>query len=114
MNGCIHLCTTVQAYFYSTIFEKGLAQQRFLCVALLANNLYQRAWARRQIDAAEPHGCILQFIWSQESKEQLRSGKSFPDLKLGHGPQCVTATVAAKRQSGSDRSMSLITTRSIR
>jgi hypothetical protein len=82
MNGCIHLCTTVQAYFYSTIFEKGLAQQRFLGVAPLANNLYQRAWARRQIDAAEPHSCILQFIWSQESKEQVRSGKSFPDLKL--------------------------------
>jgi len=30
MNGCIHLRTTWQAYFYSTIFEKGLAQQRFL------------------------------------------------------------------------------------
>jgi hypothetical protein len=30
MNGCIHLRTTGQAYFYSTIFEKGLAQQRFL------------------------------------------------------------------------------------
>src|SRR5260370_42491859 len=54
MNSCIHLCTTGQAYFYSTIFEKRLAQQRFLGVALLANNLYQRAWARRQIDAAEP------------------------------------------------------------
>jgi hypothetical protein len=54
MNGCIHLCTTVQAYFYSTIFEKGLAQQRFLGVAPLADNLYQRAWARRQIDAAGP------------------------------------------------------------
>jgi len=54
MNGCIHLCTTVQAYFYSTIFEKGRAQQRFLGVAPLANNLCQRAWARRKIDAAEP------------------------------------------------------------
>jgi len=54
MNGCIYLCTTVQAYFYSTIFEKGLAQQRFLGVAPLANNLYQRSWARRQIDAAGP------------------------------------------------------------
>ena len=71
MNACIHLCTTVQAYFYSTIFEKGLAQQRFLGVAPLANNLYQRAWARRQIDAAEPHGCILQFIWSQESRKGI-------------------------------------------
>jgi hypothetical protein len=30
MNGCIHLRTTGQAYFYSTIFEKGLTQQRFL------------------------------------------------------------------------------------
>ena len=30
MNGCIHLRTTGQAYFYSTIFEKGLVQQSFL------------------------------------------------------------------------------------
>jgi hypothetical protein len=34
-------------------FLKKRAQQRFLGGALLANNLYQRAWARRQIDAAE-------------------------------------------------------------
>ena len=27
-------------------------------------------------------GCILQFIWTQESREQLRSCKPFPDLKL--------------------------------
>ena len=56
MNGCIHLRTTGQAYFYSTIFEKGRAQHRFLGIGLLANNLicYQRAWACRQIDAAEP------------------------------------------------------------
>jgi hypothetical protein len=113
MNGCIHLCTTVQAYFYSAIFEKGLAQQRFLGVALLANNLYQRAWARRQIGAAEPRLYPTIYL-SQESREQPRSCKSFPDLKLGYCPQCVTATLAAKRQSGSDPSMSLITARSIR
>ncbi|HMF80946.1 MAG TPA: hypothetical protein VK562_06035 [Candidatus Acidoferrum sp.] len=61
MNGCIHLCTTVQAYFYSTIFEKGLAQQQFLGVAPLADNLYQRAWHG---DKSTPldRGCILQFI----------------------------------------------------
>jgi len=35
-------------------------------------------------------------------------------LKLGYCPQCVTATLAAKRQSGSDLSMSLIAARSIR
>ncbi len=40
-------------------------------VALLANDLYQRASVRRQIDAAEPHGCILQFIWSQESRKGI-------------------------------------------
>src|SRR4029077_410467 len=37
---------------------------------------------RRQIDAWLSPGCILQFIWTQESREQLRSCKPFPDLKL--------------------------------
>jgi len=60
-------------------------------------------------------GCILQFIWSQGSQRtSSESRKSFPDLKLGYCPQCVTATLAAERQPASDPSMSLIAARSIR
>ena len=113
MNGCIHLCTTGQAYFYSTIFEKGLAQQRFLGVAPLANNLYQRAWARRKIDAAEPWLYPATYPGARESREQLRSCKPFPDLKPGYLPTARHRYLAAKRQSRSDFSMSLIAARSI-
>ena len=38
--------------------------------ALLANKLYQRVWARRQIAAAESR-LYLQFIWSQESRKGI-------------------------------------------
>jgi hypothetical protein len=63
MNGCIHLCTTVQAYFYSTIFEKGLAQQLFWGVALLANNLiFTSVPGHGDKSTLLNRGCILQFI----------------------------------------------------
>jgi hypothetical protein len=48
------LNTTAQTYFLFHDFGKRAGAAMILGVALLANNLYQRAWARRQIDAAEP------------------------------------------------------------
>ena len=41
-----------------------------LGVALLADNFYQRTWARRQIDAPESR-LYLQFVWSQESRKGI-------------------------------------------
>jgi hypothetical protein len=114
INGCIHLRTTGQEHFYSTIFQKGLAQRSFLGVALLANNLYSVPGCDGKSTRLD-RGCILQFIWSQESREQLRRRKSFPGFETGFiAHSAFTVTLAAKRQSGSDPSMSLITTRTIR
>ena len=60
-------------------------------------------------------GCILQIYLEPGIPENSsESCKSFPDLKLGYCPECVTATLAAERQPDSDPSMSLIAARSIR
>ena len=53
-------------------FRKELAQQRFLGVAPLANNLCQRAWASRQIDAAEP------WLYRATDPGARNRGKGFP------------------------------------
>jgi hypothetical protein len=86
----------------------------FCGVALPANNLYKRAWARRQIDVARSrlHPAIYLEPGIPENSSEIC--KSFPDLKLDYRPQCLTATLAAERQPGSDPSMSLIAARSIR
>jgi len=61
MNSCIHRCTTGQAYFYSTIFEKGLAQQRFLGVAYLPI-IFTSVPGHSDKSTPLNRGCILQLI----------------------------------------------------
>lgn len=75
---------------------------------------YQRALARRQIDVAESRLHPAIYLEPGIPENSSESCKSFPDLKLGYCPQCVTATLTAERQPGSDPSMSLIAARSIR
>jgi hypothetical protein len=101
-------------FLFHDFSEKERRSNDFCGVALPANNLYQRAWARRQINVAESR--LHPAIYLEPGIPENSSGscKSFPDLKLGYCPQCVTATLAGERQPGSDPSMSLIAARSIR
>jgi hypothetical protein len=104
----------VDVFLFQDFSKKERRRNDFCGAALPANNLYQRAWARRQLDAAESrlHPAILSRAKNPENSSE--SCKSFRDLKLGYCPECVTATLAAERQSGSDPSMLLIAARSIR
>jgi hypothetical protein len=96
-------------------FSKKERRSNDVCgVALPANNLYQRARARRQIDVTESRLHPAIYLEPGIPENSSESCKSFPDMKLGYCPQCVTATLAAERQPGSDPSVSLITARSIR
>jgi hypothetical protein len=60
MNGCIHLRTTVQPYFYSTILKKAGGSNDFwvwLCLLIIFTSV------PRHGDKSTPlnRGCILQF-----------------------------------------------------
>jgi hypothetical protein len=101
-------------FLFHDFSKKERRSNDFCGVALPANNLYQRAWARRQIDVAESRLHPAIYLEPGIPENSSESCKSFPDLKLGYCPQCVTATLAAERQPGSDPSMSLIAARSIR
>ena len=75
---CLHSSTYNQAgVFLFHDFSKRIGERCFLRVALLADKLYQRVWARPQIADAESRF---------------------------YCPECVPATLAAKRQSDSDLS----------
>ena len=56
--------------FFGGVFEKVWRSNDFW-VSLHLPIIFTSVPARRQIDAAEPHGCILQFIWSQESRKGI-------------------------------------------
>ena len=101
-------------FLFHDFSKKERRSNDFCGVALPANNLYQRALARRQIEVAESRLHPAIYLEPGIPENSSESCKSFPDLKLGYCPQCVTATLAAERQPGSDPSMSLIAARSIR
>jgi hypothetical protein len=74
MNGCIHLRTTGQAHFYSTIFEKRLAQQRFLT---------GNAWNRLLQRIAFP---LISTRIGRSSELTVICKLKFPPLEIYHAP----------------------------
>src|SRR4029077_7695606 len=74
MNCCIHLCTTGQAYFYSTVFEKWLAQQRFLT---------GNAWNRLLQPIAFP---LISTGIGRSSEVTVICKLKLPPLEIYHAP----------------------------
>ena len=74
-------------FLFHDFSEKERRSNDFCCVALPANNLYQRAWARRQIDVAESRLHPAIYLEPGIPENSSESCKSFPDLKLGYCPQ---------------------------
>jgi len=62
MNGCIHLRTTAQAYFYSTILEKVWRGNDFW-VSLYLPIIFTSVPGHGDKSTPLNRGCILQFIW---------------------------------------------------
>jgi hypothetical protein len=95
-------------------FRKRAAAAMIFAVSLYPPIIFTKVPGRGDNSTPLNRGCILQFISSQDPESSSESCKSFPNLKLGYCPECVTATLAAERHPpGSDPSKSLIAARSI-
>jgi hypothetical protein len=97
------------------IFRKRRGAAMIFAVSFYLPIIFTNVPGRGDKSTSLNRGCILQFISSQGSQRTAQKAVNlFLILKLGYCPQCVTATLAAERQPGSDPSMSLIAARSIR
>jgi hypothetical protein len=101
-------------FLFHDFSKKERRSNDFCGVALPANNLHQRAWARRQIDVAESrlHPATYPGARNLENSSEAVNRFLFETGSFAHSASLLPSQLNAS--PGSDPSMSLIAARSIR